>query len=160
MDDMTFNSLEGTLYGTVGGTRFHMRAVSGGRGGSRQKNAAVDILANNFLSSAVKKGPNPIGGTIPMGSYDMEVHETKQNQIRLIPVGGQRMFGRDGFLIHGQGPRGSDGCIVPYDFGQLQTLYKKVKALNESGVKPLLSVIVTGDVEHLLEKVKRYNNTA
>jgi hypothetical protein len=31
-------------------------------------------------------------------------------------------MGRDGFYIHGAGPHGSDGCIVPTDKGQFQVL--------------------------------------
>jgi hypothetical protein len=38
-------------------------------------------------------------------------------------------MGRDGFYIHGRGPHGSDGCIVPLDKTEFSNL---MKALTKS----------------------------
>ena len=34
---------------------------------------------------------------------------------------------RDGFLIHGQGPKGSDGCIVPASKDDIKRLLSAMK---------------------------------
>jgi hypothetical protein len=46
-------------------------------------------------------------------------------------------MGRDGFYIHGVGPHGSDGCIVPTDKDQFQLL---INLLTKSGGGNLLVV--------------------
>jgi hypothetical protein len=38
----------------------------------------------------------------------------------------RHMYGRDGFYIHGRGPHGSDGCIVPMEsFAELMAALTK-----------------------------------
>jgi Protein of unknown function (DUF2778) len=57
------------------------------------------------------------GGPIPPGSYCIK-HATASDTAkhgpwaRLEPMRSIRMLGRCGFLIHGQAPDASDGCIV------------------------------------------------
>jgi hypothetical protein len=60
---------------------------------------------------------------------------------------------RDGFAIHGRGPRGSDGCIVPADFHVVQLLYSQVKARETANrPRPTLSVFAVGDLDYLDRK--------
>jgi hypothetical protein len=40
-------------------------------------------------------------------------------KVELAPQNRHVHVGRDGFYIHGAGPHGSDGCIVPTDTGQI-----------------------------------------
>lgn len=56
------------------------------------------------------------GGPIPPGAY--RIHRSATNDVLgrssfLEPDPANAMWGRDGFFIHGPGPKGSDGCIVP-----------------------------------------------
>jgi hypothetical protein len=39
-------------------------------------------------------------------------------------------MGRDGFFIHGRGPHGSDGCIVPLDMTQFIDLMNALTKSN------------------------------
>jgi hypothetical protein len=71
------------------------------------------------------------------------------------------MRGRSGFLIHGTGPRGSDGCIVPIDFNVAKLLYRGVKAREQSSKKaPTLAVVTVGDFRALDIKLDAMNHTA
>ncbi len=59
-------------------------------------------------------------GPIPRGQYTIGPAYTDPHRgpvvMRLTPSGGQDMFGRDGFLIHGDNAKhdksASEGCIV------------------------------------------------
>ncbi len=59
-------------------------------------------------------------GPIPRGQYTIGPAYTDPHRgpvvMRLTPSGGQDMFGRDGFLIHGDNSKhdksASEGCIV------------------------------------------------
>jgi hypothetical protein len=120
------------------------------------------VLANNPYATRVKKtGEAAPGGPLVLGTYTLRTHEKKANQIRLIPATGQAMHHRDGFLIHGRGPRGSDGCIVPTDFHVVQLLHKLVKA-REAAKKPAptLTVVAVGDFRSLDLKLDMLNRTA
>lgn len=45
----------------------------------------------------------------------------------LNPIGTSKLFGRDGFAIHGRGKIGSHGRIVPYDFNVLLKMVQILK---------------------------------
>jgi hypothetical protein len=113
---LSYFIFEGVLTGVFGKDQIYLTAWSGGVGGSRKLKPTDD--ANNPYSYGVKEVSDPKnatrGGPIPPGPY------------RILPPGHQVHLGlcarlepqftapnhRGGFAIHGQGPKGSDGCIV------------------------------------------------
>src|SRR5262245_28662922 len=112
--NLTYYIFEGVLTGTANGRMFHLQALSGGGGGSTRNPANTD--ANNPYSQGVKTTDRPQhrhGGPLPTGRYRIA---TPSRHPHLGPYDADQqrhMLGRDGFFIHGQGPHGSDGCIVP-----------------------------------------------
>jgi hypothetical protein len=160
--DLRFNITEGLLTGSLDGEYFESRACSGGRGGSKEKDAEIYFLRNNPFSANVK-GPDDlkkhpkdtrVGGTLPLGLYSLHTHH-KKDHIRVDPLPGTNMHGRDAILIHGRGKRGSDGCIVPADFHVVQRLYAALaKREKKSAVgAPVLEVVAIGaDVDRKLQQ--------
>ena len=160
--DLIFNITEGSLTGSLDGEYFNSRACSGGRGGSKEKNAEIYFLKNNPFSATVK-GPDDlkkhpkdarVGGTLPLGFYSLHTH-SKKDLIRVNPLPGTGTHGRNAFLIHGRGRRGSDGCIVPADFHLVQRLYAVLlKREKKSAVDaPVLEVVAIGaDVDRKLRE--------
>ncbi|MBD8533127.1 MULTISPECIES: hypothetical protein [unclassified Massilia] len=129
---------------------FNAYAGSGGRAGSKTAGALDPRLANNPFAVHVKGVSSggeitKIGGPIPMGVYELHPHETKENWIRILPLEGTAVYGRDGFAIHGRGHNGSIGCIVPSDFHNVVRLYTLLKKRHEQGLDaPRLKVIAVG----------------
>ncbi len=163
--DLIYNILEEQLVGEIDKVSISAYAVSGGRAGSKTRGAVNPLLANNPYATRVKKKGEkqdaPPGGPIVLGRYSLQTHETKANMIRLVPAAGTDMHGRSGFLIHGRGPRGSDGCIVPTDFHLVQLLHKLVKARETAGkAAPTLAVVAIGDFRSLDLKLDQLNRTA
>ena len=120
--NLTYYITEGVLAGTANGHMIHLSALSGGGGGSRVHPGNSDT--NNPRSQGVKEvdGAHHIhGGPIPAGRYKVlsPGHHRKLGlAAQLDPyddVQARSMYGRDGFYIHGRGPHGSDGCIVPME---------------------------------------------
>jgi hypothetical protein len=116
---LTYYLWEGVLVGTANGAFFQVFASSGGGGGSTLRKTTS--AANNPYMTARKTKGEPgskghgHGGPIPLGPYAVASpaqHPKVKLSARLTPTGGQPMWERDGFLIHGPGPHGSDGCIV------------------------------------------------
>jgi hypothetical protein len=115
------------LQGDVGNRRFRIHAVSGGGRGSRL-NPEGDQLIRSWSPGTKENQKNGIrGGIIPPGFYTCRhvPNHPKfgeciflEQTITSLFVGdpgspaGLRLHGRDGFYIHGAGPKGSDGCIV------------------------------------------------
>jgi hypothetical protein len=148
MADLVYNIIEQSLRGSIDGTRITVRAVSGGRAGSKSPGVIEYLRANNPYATHVKKTSSVAGGPLPVSTYMLKTHELRANWIRLLPIDTAAMHGRTGFAIHGRGQRGSDGCIVPSDFPVVQLLYKLVKAREEAGKPaPTLSVVAIGDTE-------------
>jgi hypothetical protein len=96
-----------------------MSALSGGVCCSSTNSPAATV--NNPYMTVVKttgSGSRHVhGGPIPPGSY--KICEPAQHphlglSARLDPEH-PKMCVRGGFFIHGRGPHGSDGCIVPTD---------------------------------------------
>jgi len=125
---LTYYIFEGLLTGLANGHVYNLEALSGGGGGSTAHPGNADT--NNPYSQGVKTTgegkAHRHGGPIPMGRYRIEPPAQNRHlgrSCRLDPfdrVQDKQMFGRDGFFIHGRGPHGSDGCIVPLEsFGQL-----------------------------------------
>jgi hypothetical protein len=126
---LTYSIWEGTLTGFLSGSLIHMEALSGGGGGSTLHSAAYST--NNPYSEGLKTSgaaSSPLhvhGGPIPPGRYTIEV-PAKQGHLGLAArlTSNESHYGRGGFFIHGRGPHGSDGCIVPLysaDFTILMT---------------------------------------
>jgi hypothetical protein len=159
--DLTYNIVEQLLEGEIDGQTVYARAVSGGRAGTKTPGVENVFLANNpYLTRVKKKGANPGGPTI-MGKYRLFTHERKSNWIRLVPYDDTTMFGRDGFAIHGRGPRGSDGCIVPTDFAVVQQVYRLVKARERAKrPPPTLTVVAVGDLDVIDRRLKILQQTA
>lgn len=120
--NLTYYIFEGELVGTAGNRMWNITALSGGGGGSRVN--PTDGNANNPYAQGIKTeyGPNHRhGGPIPVGRYRIGVpyRDTHLGPCaRLDPYDADQeriMMGRDGFYIHGRGPHGSDGCIVPME---------------------------------------------
>ena len=126
------------LWGTIGTTHISINAVSGGRAGSTNANAVDHVVANNVLKMGQKtnhaKGIH--GGPLPIGRYTISAaaqHPHLGLSARLTPTTGGLTFGmldRSGFLIHGRGSHGSDGCIVPVTAAEFQRLMKELKAIS------------------------------
>lgn len=131
---LTYYIWEGLLVGTANGTFIHLPAVCGGGGGSTA-NAPTEKANNPYMSAFKTQGAgrgHQHGGPLPPGKYGIAkpaVHPKLKLSARLTPRGGQAMFGRDGFLIHGPGPHGSDGCIVV----EKKALVPLMDALTASG---------------------------
>lgn len=122
MATLTYYIYEGVLIGTAGGETVHMFAGSGGGAGSTARKGKVaapkTAVANNPYAWHVKAGSGGYGqdrgGPLPPGQYKIATpgkHEKLGRSARLDP-GGALVNNRGGFYIHGQGPHGSDGCLV------------------------------------------------
>jgi hypothetical protein len=125
--NLTYSIVERLLTGTANGRGIHLSAVSGGGGGSTRHGENSDT--NNPESTGVKTQGGRThrhGGPIPTGRYRIlppSRHPHLGLSCRLDPYDAEQtrhMAGRDGFYIHGRGPHGSDGCIVPME--QFQAL--------------------------------------
>jgi hypothetical protein len=148
--ELRYNIASGLLEGVVDGVRIHGQAGSGGRAGSKSEGALNWWLANNPFATRVKLSADHsnIGGPLPMGSYRLNLHESRSNWIRLTPLADTLMHGRDGFAIHGRGKRGSDGCIVPTDFNLVLKLCQLV-GRRERAKRPAVVVDVYAEGQHL-----------
>lgn len=130
--DLTYFIQEGVLVGKVGERPFHILAVSGGGGGSTVNRPAASM--NNPYMEAFKSVHGPKhsahvhGGPIPPGRYRIQppgpFHHGIAAQLVLERGGSTH---RSGFYIHGRGPHGSDGCIVPLDPKQFRQLMAALK---------------------------------
>lgn len=159
--DLTYNIVEQLLSGKIDGTWISAHVVSGGRAGSKTAGAVNPLLANNPYATGVKLSRKTPGGPLILGTYRLRTHESRANWIRLLPAAENHMRGRDGFAIHGRGPRGSDGCLVPTDFAVVELLHKLVKQRERSGgPAPTLSVVAIGDLDAIERRMDRLNRTA
>ncbi len=132
--EFTYYIFEGVLIGTANGKSFHISAASGGGGGTKDKKLVLADSTNNPYSVGVKEQDTKVshvrGGPIPPGKYSIgtpAVHKPLGLSAQLLPTGGQPMYGRSGFYIHGRGPKGSDGCIVPLDKTEFVSLMDNLK---------------------------------
>jgi hypothetical protein len=159
--DLTFNIAELWLFGSITYKAkkhsFDARSYSGGRGGSTTPGAIDPRLANNPFATHVKgqeanKLITKVGGPIPIGVYSLKT-STTTNRIDLTPANGTWVSGRTGFQIHGTGPKGSIGCIVPSDFHVVTRLYGLLEDIEEHNLPaPTLQVIAVGaDMDRFLK---------
>lgn len=125
--NLTYLIFEGLLTGTAGDQFVHLTALSGGGGGStkHRTSAAVNNPYMEALRTRGEGGYHVHGGPIPPGKYLIckpGRHRHLGLSAQLIHTASKAPMGRDGFYIHGQGPHGSDGCIVPIDVSQFRRL--------------------------------------
>ena len=132
---LTYYIFEGVLVGFIGTELIHLSAWSGGAGGSN-KNRPDDSANNPYMYAMrevdnKKKKIHVHGGPIPPGGYRILPpghHANLGLSARLEPEPPRRLPNdRGGFYIHGQGPHGSDGCIVPSK-ADFPGLMEKLKA--------------------------------
>jgi hypothetical protein len=148
MADLRYNIEDRSLNGKIGDTHISAYAGSGGRAGSKAKDAENWWLANNSLATHVggakAKGTHSYG-PIPRGLYTLRLHESRKNWIRLVPDASNVMFGRSGFAIHGRGQTGSHGCLVTTDFNVVLLLCKLlVEHEKAKGAPVTLEVVSIG----------------
>ena len=131
--ELTYYIYEGILTGLVNGAMVHIMAVTGGGGGST-KNKTVSSMNNPYMEGLKTIGSgkhHTHGGPIPPDRYVVSTpshHRHLGLSARLESSSGKKPMGRDGFYIHGQGPHGSDGCIVPLDPNQFKELMAGLSA--------------------------------
>ena len=134
--NLTYYIFEGVLAGTVNGKFVHIFTYSGGGSGynpahHQAANFARDNQATNNpyrTGQATNEAKSIRGGPIPGGRYiikkPVKWHGSKA--ARLEPLSPMTFFKRTGrsggFLIHGRGPMGSDGCLVPVNPSEFQRL--------------------------------------
>jgi hypothetical protein len=130
---LTYYIFEGVLVGFIERDLIHITAWSRGAGGS--KSHEPNATANNPYMYALKLADNKKkhihkhGGPIPPGRYRIHApgpHGHFKLCAVLEPL--QKLPNeRGGFLIHGRGPHGSDGCIVPMNDDDFPKLMEKLK---------------------------------
>ena len=129
------------LYSTEKGFSFSSKAFSGGGRGSAAGMQQTDLAHWNTN----KKAPESFdeknrGGPLPTGFYLAKyigkykkfgecarLEQTLTSLVHVDILEGIKVTDRDGFLIHGAGPRGSDGCIVPATKEALRAVLTHIK---------------------------------
>ena len=126
------------LYGSVADESFSMKAFSGGGRGST---AGMELHDLKHWSTNKKAPPaftqRSRGGPLPVGMYLVKYYgfhdhlgrcailmQTLSSLLHADPWSdvGVSVTDRSGFYIHGRGPKGSDGCIVPSKGSDLKSL--------------------------------------
>ena len=161
------------LYGTVADISFSMRAFSGGGRGSTSGIERTDVKH----WSTEKKAPAAFdaknrGGPLPRGHYIARyvsahptfgrcavLEQTITSLLRIDPFapGGVSVTKRGGFYIHGPGPHGSDGCIVPANKVDYRSLIDAIRSA--SGVV-LIEVRNEGAPAERLDIARSFANVA
>jgi hypothetical protein len=123
MARLEYYIIERVLQGTVGRRKVHYFALSGGAGGSSLRAFLTEMVNNPYFESQrgndIKAPKHIHGGPIPPGWYWIRRATARDTAhhgpcARLEPMPGTNLMGRSGgFLIHGRGRHGCDGCIVP-----------------------------------------------
>ena len=157
---LEYDAARELLTGSVGSARpFHVIAYSGGGRGHRTDVDAIRAARYlhaqaGTLSSRLANTPEiktkagayvQRGGTLPPGHYTCHYrahHLTFGECIQLLRTADAMAIhspfsphpiphGRgDDFFIHGAGPKGSDGCIVPANDAERRRLNQAVKAFS------------------------------
>ncbi len=126
--NLTYSIFEGVLIGFANQRMFHILALSGGGGGSTLRRTSLSVN-NPYMEGLKTKGAansrtHVHGGPIPLGKYTIEkpAHHPHLGLSARLVSPHHRPSGRDGFFIHGRGPHGSDGCVVPLDHADFKNL--------------------------------------
>lgn len=161
------------LYGTVGGESISTKAFSGGGRGSNAGAERTDLAhwstrkkAPEHFDIEKRGGPLPVGlyAATYIGKYKKfgecaRLNQTLTSLLQEDPTAplGVKVTDRDGFLIHGEGPKGSDGCIVPANKEALKSI---LGAIKREGCPVLLEVHSEGMRFDKLEGRKSSGNAA
>jgi hypothetical protein len=134
--NLTFYVNAGMLSGKLNGKYISFPVVSGGGGGAKGRVFGEDpgAVNNPFRSNQKENAKKKIrGGSIPSGTYRIGIPARQPHlglAARLTPLKVPELGTRGGFFIHGRGPKGSDGCLVPLDAKNYQLLMAGLKADN------------------------------
>jgi hypothetical protein len=144
------------LYGRIGNQDMALWARSGGGRASKVHPegkpgqsglASWDTQRKEDDTRGIRGGPLPTGMYVvqkPAMHPDLKLsaylEQTLTSMIYANPSApvGISVTKRDGFYIHGRGPKGSDGCIVPME------LFKELMALLTTHAPVLLKVVNAG----------------
>ena len=146
-NSLRYSICEELLYGEVAGVRIAMRAFSGG---GRESTAGAERKDLKHWSTT-KKAPEVFdyknrGGPLPAGLYLASYYgahphlgecaaliQTLSSLLHrdYYSTTGVSVTDRAGFFVHGVGPKGSDGCIVPETRADLTTLLSALKKAAE-----------------------------
>ena len=170
---LKYSIMDEILYGTIDGESFSMRAFSGGGRGST---SGMELYDLKHWSSRKKAPPifnkDERGGPLPIGFYLVEYYGVHEHLGRCASLGqtllsllqtdysspiGLSVTDRSGFYIHGRGPKGSDGCIVPANKVDLKNL---LDAIESASTTVVLIVHSEGMNAERLELAKRHGNVA
>ena len=128
---LVYYIFEGLLVGFIGTKLVHVAAMSGGAGGST-KHRPTDVANNPYmegLKTVSGKAGHTHGGPIPPGRYTIaEPARHPHLGLSAALIAYCPTMGRGGFYIHGRGPHGSDGCIVPLEKSQFDKLMSALEA--------------------------------
>lgn len=128
------------LDGDVEGERFSLRAWSGGGRGRTGPGAEHAVASYDVFRRTQHEKIDVHGGPLPPGLYVCRyvqnhphfhecifLEQTITALIRVDANAHMRFYDRSGFYIHGRGPHGSDGCIVPDSEADRRRLNRAVK---------------------------------
>jgi hypothetical protein len=176
---LVYDAAVEVLAGNIGRESFRMTAYSGGSRGQKAKVATEmakqylhnkgNTLSSHFATTAeIKDGQGRYkqrGGTLPPGHYNCHYiahHHSFGECIRLSRSADARAIhtpffshaiphGRcDDFFVHGSGPKGSDGCIVPAIEAERFRLNRAVK------LRPGKVILQVKNVSYLLPPELEY----
>jgi hypothetical protein len=140
---LTYDVANEWLSGKIGNQEISLRACSGGGRASKVhpggKPGQLGLASWNTQrkqndARGIRGGPLPVGMYMvqkPAHHPDLKLsaylQQTLTSMLYENPAAptGVAVTKRDGFYIHGRGPKGSDGCIVPMEkFDELMTLLR------------------------------------
>ena len=151
---LEYSAASELLTGAIGSSRFRVVASSGGSRGHKTSvsakaagkylHAQASSLTSHLATTkTIEKDGKYLqrGGTLPPGHYICDYHakhaafgeciQLRQTSDALAIHSPFSPFpiphGRSGFFIHGSGPKGSDGCIVPANEVERLRLNKAVR---------------------------------
>lgn len=126
---LAFYILNGILRGTIGEKTVAMPMYSGGGGGSTKNKPDPSVNDPRETTLKTKEKPHVHGGPLPTGWYSVRKPRIGSDGggipgrcAKLVPDADNAMHDRDAFYIHGRGPHGSDGCLVPKAREDFKTL--------------------------------------
>lgn len=140
-NSLTYSIATEWLRGSIGHDDFSMHVLSGGGRGRKGGGAEHDWASYNvFRKEKTTSAGHTHGGPLPPGIYvcrytghHPKFHECiylEQTITSILKVDANarvKFYDRDAFYIHGRGPHGSDGCIVPEDETERGRLNKAIK---------------------------------
>jgi hypothetical protein len=151
---LQYDAASERISGWIGTEHFNERAFSGGSRGHKTVGVKLakeylhdqeNTLQSRLSTTGEKKDAHgnylQRGGTIPPGHYTchyIEHHKSFKECIRLDPTKDAYAIyspfasmpiyhHRGGFYIHGHGPKGSDGCLVPESEHKRRVLNQAIK---------------------------------